>query len=404
MAEYDVAIAGVGLAGSYASLYACRYGLNVLALDGKAAPGGRVRCGEFIPSLVEAKRFLPSVTSMDELYSLIPKEAIVNRTRTIRFLSPDNRRYEFAFDGLVLDRSLLERSIVEKALRNGLTFKASFSLSRVASKDDQLELEAVGRGEVLKARAKVLVGADGYPSRVATSMGMETGYGPSDLALAVQSLMVNVNAEEDVVQMYSGIGYAYGCYAWIIPKGGRLANVGLGVRLTLVKRVGRNIALDLLKLFITKHPVASKALASAKPLNLVAKLVPVGGMVKEIVKGRALLAGDAAGLVVAINGSGIPLAMVSGRHAGEVAALNVEEGLPLRSYEEALRKELGDVVNRSLKYRRASDFLMRSDRLFSLTLRVIGTSGISRILKCEHSIPLSVLTAILSGLSNVIRV
>jgi len=57
--------------------------------------------------------------------------------------------------------------------------------------------------------------------------------------------------------------------------------------------------------------------------------VPIGPPPASAVRGRSLFAGDAANLVMATNGGGIPTAMISGRDAGVVAAGHVKSGAPL---------------------------------------------------------------------------
>ena len=69
---------------------------------------------------------------------------------------------------------------------------------------------------------------------------------------------------------------------------------------------------------------------------------------KCLVKGRALLVGDAAGLASPITGEGISYALTSGRLAGNaVSDMILDGGSPafLRSYERAVRKEAVSTLN-----------------------------------------------------------
>ena len=71
-------------------------------------------------------------------------------------------------------------------------------------------------------------------------------------------------------------------------------------------------------------------------------LVPAGGSPAVIQKENLILAGDAAGHVMATSGGGIPLAIVAGRIAGEVAAGYLKgECWRCKDYQSRIREEFG---------------------------------------------------------------
>ena len=117
--------------------------------------------------------------------------------------------------------------------------------------------------------------------------------------------------------MYFG-NVAPGGYAWVIPKK-EGANVGLGYS----KRYARGELRLLLGEFLKLRPM------EAGKLN--GKMVPMSGPIPSTVKGNALVVGDAAGQVMAVNGGGIPIAMICGRIAGQVAADRIQGGSELSS-------------------------------------------------------------------------
>lgn len=382
--EFDVLVVGASAAGSSTGFFCSQNGVKVLMVEKKKTVGFPVKCGEFIPTLESIKKMLPHSNYVEKVYSLIPEEAVSNKTKKIRFYSPSNHCFEFNFDGLVLKRDVLERLIVEKALNLGAKIYTSSLVRLVTNKNGEFKNILV-KGPYVDGilKAKIIVGADGYPSNIAKWMGLKDGYKLNDIALAVQKTMVNVDVEEDTVEMFSGSLYAPKGYAWIIPKGGKIANVGLGIRLSHFRSAYRRKVLDYLNHFIRRHPIASKKLFKAKTLNFSAKLVPVGGIVKETQKDNVLLVGDAAGLVLAINGSGIPTAMLSGFIAGRLIAKYLNNKQSLNVYREHLEKELGKTISRSVKYRLVADIFMSNDKLFHFLLRLICVNGVSKVLKCE---------------------
>ena len=92
--------------------------------------------------------------------------------------------------------------------------------------------------------------------------------------------------------------------------------MGVGVRPSYL---GGQKLPDILDRFVGEHPIAAKKLRCGEVLAVMRGLVPAGGSPEMIQKDNMLLAGDAAGHVMATSGGGIPLAMVAGRIAGEVA-------------------------------------------------------------------------------------
>jgi digeranylgeranylglycerophospholipid reductase len=86
-------------------------------------------------------------------------------------------------------------------------------------------------------------------------------------------------------------------------------------------------------------------------------------MLPAIAKENVLLAGDAAGQVMATSGGGIPLAMVGGLAAGEVAARHIEGVGVLDEYPSRIAREMGKELDNSVRIRQIVDKIMKSDRL-----------------------------------------
>jgi len=94
----------------------------------------------------------------------------------------------------------------------------------------------------------------------------------------------------------------------------------------------------------------------SNPDNFKAYRLPLGGPLARTVSDRVLVCGDAGGFVNAYTGEGIYYAMVTGRHAGEVAADALLAGdvrAPrLQAYERRWRAEIGDELADSVRIQR----------------------------------------------------
>lgn len=378
-------VVGAGPSGSSASRSASLEGADTLLLEKKKKIGVPIRCGEFIPSLNETRRLLPRAKALMKfthgIYDLLSDDAVSNRTTRIRLYSPKNRSYEFDFDGIVLNREVFEKILVRKAEKSGVTLRTS-AIAKAISPGDKIKKVLVRSsvGETF-IRAKLLIGADGFPSNVGKWAHLNNPFEAESVVLCAQQRMKDVKLDEDVVEIYFSGKYAPGGYAWIIPKGEREANVGVGVRLSYLRK-GKGIV-EYLDAFSKKHPVASKRFPTARATSLIVKMVPVGGLVPNLCGNRTLLVGDAGGMVIAINGCGIPPALVSGHLAGKTASQHLRGDCGLSAYVTDLRREIGDVLERGLMYRKVADWLMRRDDLFEKVLQIIGVKSIAKVIKCE---------------------
>lgn len=384
---FDVVVVGGGVAGLSAGLSAASGGAETLVVERKKEVGASIRCGEFLPSLAQIKRLMPDAKSIESFYKLLSKDAVCNTTKGIRVFSPKNRQYEFSFDGLVLRRDLFERSIASEAEKAGAAIQTATTAEAVKNDGNVTKISLRNKNDTVFVRAKLVIGADGFPSKVngLISPGIQSR-SEGGMALCVQHKVNNAKLDDNIVELYFGKKCAPGGYAWIIPKGGEKANVGVGVRLSLLKQ--GHSAVDYLNTFVKEHSVASLHFAGARFEPLIGKTLFVGGLVPNVYGNRALLSGDAAGTLVAVNGSGIPTALVSGHIAGETASQHLKEECELSLYSIDLRREIGKIVDRGYRYRRLGDVFARSEGVFEKVLHMIGTDNVGKVIKCEPIPPL----------------
>ena len=363
----DIAVVGAGPAGSTAAETAAAAGVEVVLIDRKAEIGTPVQCGGFLPEARELKVLMPCAKLPATLEEL-PERCILHRTRLQRVYAPSGAWKEFAVDGRVVDRRSFDRYLALRAARAGARVLPA---TRALFSQPNLVLSGRFRGSITPG---VVIGADGPHSSIARSIGSQQ----RDQGICMEYEMADVEIDPDAAEMYFGLRYAPGGYAWIIPMGFDTANVGVGVRSSYL---GGAKLPQVLENFVKNHPVAGPKLKSGEALAVMRGSVPAGGMPDSIQIGNVLLAGDAAGQVMATSGGGIPLAMVAGKIAGEVAAGFIKGQTTLDSYRLRIDNEIGKELARSVRIRRMVDVVMRSDRLMDVLFGALDPYQMKSIMR-----------------------
>jgi len=370
-----VAVIGAGPAGSSAAEAAAALGMQVLLIDKKNEIGSPVQCGGFLPEAFELEKLIPGA-HLPQTLRAIPERNILHRTQLQRIYSPSGNYKQFAVAGRVLDRRAYDRHLAARAAGAGARVMPA---TRACLEEGMVRLS--GRNK-MKIRPQIIIGADGPHSIVSRAMGnpvQETG-------ICLEYEMADVNIDPQAAEMYFSARYAPGGYAWIIPLGQDIANVGVGVRASYL--AGQRISF-ILDRFIREHPIAAEKLAGGEILAVMRGLVPAGGTVGAIQKGNMLLAGDAAGHVMATSGGGIPLAVVAGRIAGEVAMGQLQGKMPLTNYPSRIREEFGIQLSRSVQIRKMVDMAMKSDRLMNALFAALSPSQMKSVMRAQIPVPLA---------------
>jgi flavin-dependent dehydrogenase len=138
-------------------------------------------------------------------------------------------------------------------------------------------------------------------------------------------------------------------------------------------------ARDYLNRFMYEHPIASEKLAGGTVMSVVAGLVPVGGAPASTATKDTLIAGDAAGHIIATNGGGISTAMIGGKIAGETAAEHLLGKCELEAYDRRWREQMGLEIRTAVYVRKLMDNLMKSDALMSRAIRMISPEHMKEI-------------------------
>lgn len=377
----DVVVVGAGPAGSTAAKIAASNGLKTIIVERRAHVGLPVQCGEFVPSPGEMKDLFPRCPRGAQLVD-IPNRFITNRCSRIRLVSPRCSQFEFGLMANIIDRARYDSWLASEAQRQGAELLLNSIALGMKSPNEVVFRDKDGTHSLI---AKVIVGADGPSSCIASSLGHEYMTDSKDLSLSLQYVMKDMDCEDDKIEMYFGGQIAPGGYAWIIPKGNSVANVGLGIRSQFCPDK-KNLR-TYLDGFIHGHPLARLRTGQATTISKVAALIPVGGPVSKSWAENVILAGDAAGHVMACNGGGIPTALVDGEVAGQAAVKHVFEGIPLSWYEDTWQLEIGTELKTALTILHIADQVMPSDMVTDTCMRLAGSRFLEPLIRCRLPLP-----------------
>jgi digeranylgeranylglycerophospholipid reductase len=331
--EYDVVIAGCGPAGSTTAETCAKAGLSVLVVEKRQEIGAPKRCGEGL-----------SNNSVKQLGLELPERCVAERIDGAIAYAPNGETIKVQFedtDGFILERKVFDKWLAEKAAEAGADIAVGVEVIDVKGQEVKIET-ADG---IKKVKAKVVVGADGVESKVGRMVGLYGAKNPHLVDSGYQYEMVNINLKHlNKIVFYIGSEYAPRGYCWIFPKGKNRANVGIGIN-------GDNekTAKEYLDRFVNE----SDELRNGSILEVNAGCIPVGGLMKDMVKGNFLVVGDAANQVNPLHGGGIAESIKAGRIAGQVIAeaIDSEDMSILKKYNEIWWKERGEQLRKIEKVR-----------------------------------------------------
>lgn len=367
MESVDVLVVGSGPAGSTTARYAAEGGASVLMIERRKEVGVPVRCGEFMVSNEEILGMFPNLADAESLFE-VPDDLRLRQIDGIDLIDPKGKAVTIGFDGYTTDRDRFDQYLARRATEAGANLETGCGF---ISADGNVA--RTSRGEI---RYRVLVGADGPSSRVASSLGLPRNRNPYPA--------VTAQVEGDFgsrMSMYFG-GIAPGAYGWIIPKDGR-ANVGVGFS----PRFAKGDLLDYFDKFAERHGLEPHS-------KVQGKTVPSEGPIAQTVSGNGMVVGDAAGMVISVNGGGIPLAMIGGRICGRVAAENIRSGSPLATYDAEWRAVMEKPLKTAAFNKKLADaFAFRSDVTTGMCMAILGRRRMANLIRCKRIFPRSLPSA-----------
>lgn len=330
MSDYDVIIVGGGPAGSTTARRAAQAGLSVVVVDKAKFPRNKPCAGGI-------RHFVTEILDFDT------KEALHRRISGLTLFSPSGIRVDCVPEdrskpGYTVMREGFDDLLLKKAIEAGAETKQETPIVKV---DQQRERVVATTSENETISAKFIVGADGINSVVAKELGFYQGWEGKTAGVAIE-MEAEVGARKvreicgepsgyDAELLLMWFGDLPNGYIWCFPKKSVLS-LGAWCRQDISHDIRGTFNKWFAK-FKEQYSIDPEIVSDSSARF---PIVPA----KEIVKGRAILVGDAAGLVDAFTGEGIPHAIHSGIVAASVLKEAVKDPRSLRNYREQCGKEI----------------------------------------------------------------
>lgn len=315
--EVDVLVVGSGPAGATTARFAAEAGLRVLIVDKKSELGTPVECSGALSEHALDDGLVP----VDEEYILAPVYGFVTYAAAGEQMRLDYRSYgRHQPLGYVVDRKRFDRYLSRLAMNAGvdLWLRARARSFVIEGGYVFAEIERFNQHETV--RAKVVVGADGVMSQVGLWAGLRPAIKLGDMASCLQYIVDNVETE-GLLEIVVGYANAPGGYAWVFPKGGGYAEVGLGV----IRTMTDHDAAWHLRYFLEQSFMRDR-FSKMNILEVQGGGVSLAAPLKRLVADHVLLVGDAGRHVNPLTGGGLHTALRGGRLAGEFLGRALHDG------------------------------------------------------------------------------
>ena len=345
--EYDIAVIGSGPAGATTARIAAENGLRVLLVDKRQELGAPVQCSGAVSrhALEEVNIPLSDEYIQEPIFGFcIYNEKGESTLIDYRQLKPEEYGEEKGKNplGYVVDRRRFDRYLMTLAERAGVeTWLKTEGLNYQTNGSTFCTLFLRRFNEVVRVKAKVVVGADGLQSQVGRWAGLRTHIKLSELASCLQFVVDKVETN-GLLEIITGHEWAPGGYAWVFPKGHGYAEIGLGVIRTLTDKNAR-WHLD----HFIKNSFLNKRFVDGRILEIQGGGVPLAAPLRTQYADQLVLVGDAARHVNPVTGGGIHTALSGGLIAGQFLSELILAGekatkTNLKGYQDIWLEKLGN--------------------------------------------------------------
>lgn len=343
--NYDVIVAGAGIAGTLAAAAASKGGAKVLLVDrntedivGRKTNWGWV-CGDAV-----AKTHIDMIES--KLKINFAKPELDHRVDGVYAISPDlKKKFLFEGEGYSLNRPALARKLLKLAIHHGAQYVQGYGIDGPLL--DGMNVTGVfGRDSNQKPfefKGKLVIDALGISSMIRRKLPqndyVEREVNLSDVESTGRYICDFEQDGEDLAYydpnnalIHLNQQLAPGGYGWVFPRSDHRLNIGLGVeKASLDIRNKKLNEKDTLHTLIDKYVKWNPLIKSIKIVEDDNNgkgywSVPVRRQMDSLVFNNYLGAGDSMAMPNPISAGGIGPAMVAGYLAGESAAQAIEEG------------------------------------------------------------------------------
>lgn len=365
--SYDVVIVGAGPGGSITARDCAKAGLSVLLLEKRPEIGAPKRCGEGM-----------SLESLQKIGYNGSERFITQKIENGIFVAPNGKSIEIpgGTGGYIIERKVFDKFLAYDAAKAGAKVVSSAEVIDLIKTNGKLSGVVVNYNEEkLRIGAKVVVAADGIESKIAKMAGLNTFSSPMNMASGYQYEMAGIDIENpEKLYFYIGASIAPGGYIWIFPKGGHIANVGIGI---IAKNDGKTA-----KYYLDKWIDNMPSIKKGSIIEENAGGIPIGNFMQKMTADNFLAVGDAAHQVNPIHGGGLGEATIAGMLAAKVIVKAIMDGdtssKNLDTYNKLWWNERGKSLQKLEKI--VGVFLQTSDEDINRIVDGLDSNGIRKII------------------------
>lgn len=301
--DADVVIVGASFAGAACAIAAAQRGLRVVVLERKHDPGEKLHTTGII--VKEAAE--------QTLLNRLPAH-MTRRIEEVRLYAPGLKQVALAAPGyyfLTTDTPAVMRWLAEQMRAHGVDLRLGCAFTGAQREGDGWRVDGAGS-------TRYLVGADGARSRVARHCGLG----------AVRQFLYGIEYDfpgallerPGALHCFISKRYAPGHIGWIAqsPTG---VQAGLALR-----HDPANARVPDIDGFLLRVGAAGGLPRRLRPGHTRAGLIPCSGPVFDMARDRAILIGDAAGIVSPVTAGGIHSAWEHGWAVGRGIAAWLRDG------------------------------------------------------------------------------
>jgi len=350
--DYDVIVAGGGLAGTIAAQsvsYYSKQKLSILVIDRSTqfTPGQKNisgwTCGDAV-----SKETVDFMTERIKIPWTEPE--IEHHVKGVMAFSPD-RETSIPFDGngYMLNRQKLPEVQNQRAQKMGVKFDFEINLTGLLYEGNQVTgVQGIDNKtkQPYKKTGKIVIDATGITSmlrnQIQNTTKIERKIDRRDVESTGRHIMYFEKGEQDLSEfnpdyciIHLDQDIAPGGYGWVFPKGENKVNIGLGVEKTILdkrnKRLGKNDNVSsLIEEYLHRNKAIKNPRLSTDPIdknNATGNFqVSVRRQNDCLVANGYMLVGDSAWMPKPLDAGGIGPALVAGTLIGKVVAEAIESG------------------------------------------------------------------------------
>ncbi|VVB98975.1 Digeranylgeranylglycerophospholipid reductase [uncultured archaeon] len=315
---YDVIVVGGGPSGTSAASFLGMKGKKVLLLDKEKWPRDKT-CGDALSGKsIEILKELGLTSQLEKADHGIVTGLTFSSANSVVVKIPFAASAEDISKGYVARRMVSDFIMWQNAKKHADAQEGMNVVGVVKEGEKIVGVKARdSSGKEHEFRAKLVIGADGASSLIAREV-RGADIDPNHTCVAYRAYYSGVKGMDGTLEIHFVKSIMPG-YFWIFPLENGLANVGVGMLMSDMKKNNVNLQKAMLDA-IEQNPLFKERFAGSKLVSPIkAWSLPFGSKKRKVHADNVMLVGDAAGLVDPFSGEGQGNALLSGKFAAQAA-------------------------------------------------------------------------------------